>query len=308
MKISIFTSTFNRKENLARMIDSIKSQSYKNWELFIVDDGSDDGTEEIFKSFKDERINYIKFDINRGHPVAIYKSKILEKLSGEIITFIGSDDYFKKNIFETIVRVFKNESDKVWKIGFFFDYEDGSVHRTLNDVKEYKFLSNEIMSDKYVQSDYLFFYRSNFWNEFVKYFSLPKDFFRSFYDVAMKNPYIEKINKIVVLTAGWGNDNITKGNNSAIYFKWSLYTRVYLYENYKKNMGKIFYRYTLNSLIRNLLLVRGNRLKVVKYIILKFKDLIKDVFDIFIWIILLITPKAILLNIKKILFKRKKHR
>ncbi len=290
------------------MIDSIKSQEHENWELFIVDDGSTDETKFLLSSLNDERITYFSFEENRGHPVAIYESGVLERLTGDIVSFIGSDDYFKDDIFKIIISIFNNEPSEVWKIGFFFDTEDGLLHEDHNRVITKSFLSNEIMSDKYVQSDYLFFYRNIFWKKFMNYFRSPKDFFRSFYDVAMNNLYLEKLNELVVLTGGWGEDNITKGKNADIYFEWSLFTRQYLFDNYKDNMGKKYYRYTLNSLIRNLLIFKGRKKDSFPYIFLGLKNLSINFLDSFTWLIYLIIPSPILNQLKKLFLKIKTKR
>ena len=64
--ISIITSTHNRKYLLERAIKSVLAQSYKEWELIIVDDCSIDGTESLVKSFTDSRIKYLKTETNSG--------------------------------------------------------------------------------------------------------------------------------------------------------------------------------------------------------------------------------------------------
>ena len=142
----------------------------------------------------------------------------------------------------------------------------------------------------------------------MNYFRSPKDFFRSFYDVAMNNLYLEKLNELVVLTGGWGEDNITKGKNADIYFEWSLFTRQYLFDNYKDNMGKKYYRYTLNSLIRNLLIFKGRKKDSFPYIFLGLKNLSINFLDSFTWLIYLIIPSPILNQLKKLFLKIKKKR
>ncbi len=82
--------TYNRAAFIVDSIGSIRSQTYQNWELIIVDDGSDDNTSELVLQIKDDRINFYK-----AGRIAI-NSKIknigLKKSSGELIAFIDSDD------------------------------------------------------------------------------------------------------------------------------------------------------------------------------------------------------------------------
>lgn len=310
MKISIFTSTFNRKEKLLRLISSIQNQNYENWELLIVDDGSTDGTDIALSKIVSEKIFYTKINKNEGHPVAIYNSNLLKKINGDIVIFAGSDDVFNEDAFKFIVNAYKKEEDNVWKIGFLFLNEGSneSFHDLHRKIKKLKFLSNEIMSDQYVQSDYLFTYRKIFWDRFLEFYQEPRDFFRSFYDVAMNYSYVEKINKEIILIAGWGEDNVTKGTNSDTYFKWAVYTRKYLFDEYKDNMAKNFYRYTLNSLIRNLLSSKGRRIESIKYISIFFKDIFFIILDISASLILFFLPHNALNSIKKILFRLRQKR
>ena len=59
-KVSIIMPTYNRAEYIIETIESIRNQTYSNWELIIVDDGSDDNTEELISQIKDERIQFYK--------------------------------------------------------------------------------------------------------------------------------------------------------------------------------------------------------------------------------------------------------
>ncbi len=61
MKFTIFTPTYNRKELLTNLYESLKNQTYKDFEWIIVDDGSSDGTELSVRQFLDEKILNIKY-------------------------------------------------------------------------------------------------------------------------------------------------------------------------------------------------------------------------------------------------------
>ncbi len=57
--LSIIIPTYNRAHTLRRPIDSILAQTFTDWELIIVDDGSTDDTKEIIEAYKDPRIRYV---------------------------------------------------------------------------------------------------------------------------------------------------------------------------------------------------------------------------------------------------------
>jgi glycosyltransferase involved in cell wall biosynthesis len=89
---SIIMPTYNRVHYIADAIQSVLVQSYKNWELIVVDDASTDNTKEIINEFlhKSQQIHYIKQDKNRGPSAA--RNVGISKARGEYIAFLDSDD------------------------------------------------------------------------------------------------------------------------------------------------------------------------------------------------------------------------
>lgn len=89
--VSIIMPSYNTANYISKSINSVMNQSYKNWELIIVDDCSTDSTDEIVKKFlKDKRIRYFKNDKNSG--AAISRNKALREAKGRWIAFLDSDD------------------------------------------------------------------------------------------------------------------------------------------------------------------------------------------------------------------------
>lgn len=95
-EVSIIMPTFNRKNYLKRSIDSVIMQSFRNWELIIVDDGSTDSSNLLIDDyiFKHTNIRYLKHS-NRKPPLST-NAGILASV-GHFITFIGSDDEYKED-------------------------------------------------------------------------------------------------------------------------------------------------------------------------------------------------------------------
>jgi glycosyltransferase involved in cell wall biosynthesis len=89
-KISIIMPTYNRAAYIIETIKSIQDQTYSNWELIIIDDGSEDNTEELIAQIKDERVLFYK----AGRIGVIGKTKNigLAKANGGFIAFMDSDD------------------------------------------------------------------------------------------------------------------------------------------------------------------------------------------------------------------------
>ncbi len=82
--------SYNTARFIKNSIDSVLAQTYKNWELLIVDDCSTDNTNEIVAQFNDSRITYVKNEKNSG--AAISRNRALAQAKGKWIAFLDSDD------------------------------------------------------------------------------------------------------------------------------------------------------------------------------------------------------------------------
>lgn len=91
--VSIVLPTYNRAHLVAETIGSILNQTYLHWELIIVDDGSDDETENLIGEIIDNRIRYIK--LKRTGQLGAVRNAGLAKATGELIAFADSDDLWR---------------------------------------------------------------------------------------------------------------------------------------------------------------------------------------------------------------------
>ena len=89
--VSIIMPSYNTASFIAESIKSVQAQSYKNWELIIVDDCSPDNTDEVVSPFlEDKRIKYLKNEKNSG--AAVSRNRALREAKGRWIAFLDSDD------------------------------------------------------------------------------------------------------------------------------------------------------------------------------------------------------------------------
>jgi glycosyltransferase involved in cell wall biosynthesis len=112
--VTIVIPTYNRKELLQKAIASILSQTYVNWELFIVDDGSVDDTGELVLSIKDARIHLI--NLNHVGNIAGLRNIGAAAGSGKWIAFLDSDDEWTAGKLEKQIRLLQQEN-KLWSYG-----------------------------------------------------------------------------------------------------------------------------------------------------------------------------------------------
>jgi glycosyltransferase involved in cell wall biosynthesis len=90
-RISVIIPTFNRAFSLTRSIESVLDQSYTNFELIIVDDGSTDDSFDVIRAYlKDPRVRYIRHSTNKGAQAA--RNVGIKTATGEYIAFLDSDD------------------------------------------------------------------------------------------------------------------------------------------------------------------------------------------------------------------------
>jgi len=106
--VSIIMPVYNGEKYIKEAIDSVINQTYKNWELIIVNDGSKDNTEKIIKSYYDKRIKYFCQE-NRG--VSAARNKALELAKGKYVTFLDSDDYLPPNSIKARVEYLEKNPD-----------------------------------------------------------------------------------------------------------------------------------------------------------------------------------------------------
>lgn len=84
--VSIIMPSYNTASFISKTIESVLNQTYKNWELLIVDDCSTDDTDEIVSKYNDKRIVYLKNEKNSG--AAISRNRALRNAKGKWIAFL----------------------------------------------------------------------------------------------------------------------------------------------------------------------------------------------------------------------------
>ncbi len=103
--VSVILPTYNRAHLLPRAIQSVLNQQYENLQIVVVDDGSTDDTPAVVASIGDPRIDYVRFEQNRGIGSARHEG--VSRARGEFIAFIDSDDVWLPGKLELQVHLFK---------------------------------------------------------------------------------------------------------------------------------------------------------------------------------------------------------
>ncbi len=109
-KVSVIIPTYNHSQYVCRAIDSILAQTYKDYEVIVVDDGSTDGTREVLSKYGN-KINYI-YQENKGLPSA--RNTGIKASTGEYFVFLDADDYISPKALEIEVRFLENHPQIGW--------------------------------------------------------------------------------------------------------------------------------------------------------------------------------------------------
>jgi glycosyltransferase involved in cell wall biosynthesis len=123
--VSIITPAYNAECYIAEAIESVLAQTYIDWELLVVDDGSADETAKIVKSFSDTRITLIQ---QENHGVSSARNKGLELAKGQYITFLDADDVLPLDSLRSRIDHLDNNPD--------VDIVDGRIIIKDREMKE----------------------------------------------------------------------------------------------------------------------------------------------------------------------------
>lgn len=136
--ISIVLPVYNGEKFLRKSIESCLCQTYRNWELLIVDDGSTDRSAEIAKEYeeKDARIHYYRNEQNLKLPRTLNRGFSLAK--GEYLTWTSDDNYYYDGAFEKMVNALeKDNSEFVFAACSIIDEKENEIS-TISAPADYR--------------------------------------------------------------------------------------------------------------------------------------------------------------------------
>lgn len=126
--VSVIIPTYNREKTVGKAIDSVLCQTFEDFELIVVDDGSIDGTERIVRSYADPRVRFLRaYEGNRG-PAAARNSGIEASL-GRYIAFQDSDDEWVPEKLAIQIETMRRASDQTGVVY-------GTILRKMGDSEE----------------------------------------------------------------------------------------------------------------------------------------------------------------------------
>jgi len=134
--LSVIMPAYNSARYISDAIESVKNQTFQNWELIVIDDGSSDGTAQIVKSFSsgDERI--VLYESGERLGVSAARNKAVSLARGEWIAFLDSDDMWAPSKLEKQIALAEKKECRFVFTGSAFIDENGRFYKGIFKAPE----------------------------------------------------------------------------------------------------------------------------------------------------------------------------
>lgn len=123
--VQIIIPVYNAENYLRTCLESVKAQTFTNWQAIIVDDASSDKSADIIQEYSsaDERFVYIKQNWNKGAAAA--RNAALSQLSSQYTAFLDADDYWERDMLARLVEKAEKNASEVVQCRFIYDFQGG---------------------------------------------------------------------------------------------------------------------------------------------------------------------------------------
>lgn len=200
--ISVIIPTYNSGEKIRRCLDSLCNQSISNYEVIIIDDGSNDNTESIIKEYY-IKYKFIRYYNKKNEGVSLARNYGLELSKGKYIIFVDSDDFCENNMLE--LAYYNISMKKVdWVIyGYFIDKNNKNIKEVKSKncilaknnteiAKSIKFMENNML----IASPWTSIYKKEIIDKFNIKFNKSLNFGE---DVLFNLEYLKHIDSLYIL-------------------------------------------------------------------------------------------------------------
>ena len=167
LKISIIIPVYNSEKYIKKCIESIIKQTYQNFEIIVINDGSTDGSKAILDNLVKMYPEKIKHIEQSNVGVAKTRNKGIELATGDYIAFIDNDDFIDENYLEVLANNSKNGYYDIVMCGYRRPNENGKIIKVLhtNEYEWNKFLITapwaKIYKKEYLIDNNIFFLNNN---------------------------------------------------------------------------------------------------------------------------------------------------
>lgn len=177
MKFSIIVPVYNVEKYLRKCLESIEKQTFKDFEVIIVNDGSEDNSQLIIDEFVKKDSLKFKFFIKENGGLSDARNFGIERALGEYLILLDSDDFIDEYYLENINQKIKEENDldlirvpkKVYNSKYEFLYEEKNEEGIMNGQQAFIYMRNKRMC---IETAWSYCIKTSFWKKNT--FSFPK--------------------------------------------------------------------------------------------------------------------------------------
>ena len=215
--VSIVVPVYNGEKCLARCVESIVSQTYKDWELLLIDDGSKDQSLSLCKEYESKCSN-IRVIHKENEGVSATRNRGLQEAKGTYIQFVDCDDYVEKDFLEQMVlSMEQNEADFV--VAGYTRRKDGTITRNCPNPQVLTG-KKEIAASFFVL--YNQWYLNTPWNKLFRREKIVAGFRKEISlgeDLLFNLEYLKQVDKLVVIAHAGYQYCIENQQSLAIQFR-----------------------------------------------------------------------------------------
>jgi glycosyltransferase involved in cell wall biosynthesis len=149
--VSVIIPTYNRANLIEKAIGSVLNQTYQDFEIIVIDDGSTDNTREIIRSFKDKRVKYVKkYKKNKGSSVA--RNIGIKIARGKYFALLDSDDEWLPEKLDKQIKILQDGSPELGVVYSNLCYidENGKNMNKLRNPKKEGYIYEDLLGENYV--------------------------------------------------------------------------------------------------------------------------------------------------------------
>ena len=150
--VSVIIPTYNRANLVDKAIKSVLSQTYQDFEIIVIDDGSTDNTEEIIRGFKDKRVKYIKkYKKNRG--ISATRNIGIKVARGKYIASLDSDDEWLPDKLDKQIKILQDgppELGVVYSNSCYIDESGKNINKLPKPKKLEGYIYEDLLGGNYV--------------------------------------------------------------------------------------------------------------------------------------------------------------
>lgn len=156
--VSVVIPTYNRSKELARAIKSVLNQTYQDFEILVVDDGSEEDLKVICDSFNDQRIKFLRNDTHTNANVA--RNRGIKEAQGEYIAMLDSDDeYLPHHLSRRVEKIKEWDCDGIFGSAYIDNGEEQTL-KLSRPLRKGELMINYLLSDGFAQTS-SHFYKAN---------------------------------------------------------------------------------------------------------------------------------------------------